>query len=512
MLHVTQLRGAQSGGGAVKVGVAGQPRQIIDKCVKAKRADLADPLDAADADGPAAAGGRARRSWCRRTCASRPRARPARGVASVSLRRAGAARPAARVSPGVLEAAPTRAARSRPRSPTTAISTRSTFRGVRIAHPELGFFLERVLEAENRWVGDSPALAGAFELFLTQGLWLESLRLAYLEVIAPPPPDISVLAAAQRPRRHARLRAPAPARVPGASRGAARRARRDRRAGLARRPSPRRARACRSATRWPSGSAPRCAPIRCATSIRGWSTAFARRALDRFLDNDLFRAAREMEARGRGHVRLRDHQHARAGHRGGVRARAAALAGRAARDRHGRHRLRAQRAARARRRRPGRVRRAARLRSDQRRDRAHRDRRVLQPQLALYSVAERRTLHARGARTFGAAGLAARQPADPAAAARGQVARAPGSRGPAGRPARGPRRLRRPQTRATAAAPRRWPTRCSRTRRRACCVLGITNDLWLAQQFVSNLKLCLRGVHAEAMSSNQFLKESVRRA
>ena len=57
-----------------------------------------------------------------------------------------------------------------------------TFRGVRIAHPDLGFFLERVLGAENRWIGDSPSLAGAFELFLTQGLWLEAIRLAYLEV------------------------------------------------------------------------------------------------------------------------------------------------------------------------------------------------------------------------------------------------------------------------------------------------------------------------------------------
>jgi len=43
MLHVTQLRGAQSGGGAVKVG-GSEPRQIIAKCVNAKRSDLASRL------------------------------------------------------------------------------------------------------------------------------------------------------------------------------------------------------------------------------------------------------------------------------------------------------------------------------------------------------------------------------------------------------------------------------------------------------------------------------------
>jgi len=55
--------------------------------------------------------------------------------------------------------------------------------------------------SRHRWLGDSPSLAGAIELFLTQGMWLESLRLAYLELITAPPPDISALAAQQAPER-----------------------------------------------------------------------------------------------------------------------------------------------------------------------------------------------------------------------------------------------------------------------------------------------------------------------
>src|SRR6185295_4442122 len=66
-------------------------------------------------------------------------------------------------------------------------------RGVRLPFPDLGVFLERVLGVENRWVGDSPQLAGALELYATRGLWLESLRLAFQLTAAAPPPDVRSL-------------------------------------------------------------------------------------------------------------------------------------------------------------------------------------------------------------------------------------------------------------------------------------------------------------------------------
>ena len=55
--------------------------------------------------------------------------------------------------------------------------------------------------------------------------------------------------------------------------------------------------------------------------------------VDAFLDNDLYHAAAASRRRRR-HVRLRGHQHARAEHRCGVRARSAAVARRAEHDRH----------------------------------------------------------------------------------------------------------------------------------------------------------------------------------
>jgi hypothetical protein len=41
MLQVSQIRGAQSGGGAVQHSQAGAPRQLISKCLNSKRGDLA---------------------------------------------------------------------------------------------------------------------------------------------------------------------------------------------------------------------------------------------------------------------------------------------------------------------------------------------------------------------------------------------------------------------------------------------------------------------------------------
>src|SRR5450432_3786709 len=44
MLAVSQMRGAQSGGGAVQIASGAQPRQVIRKCVNSKRGDLATLL------------------------------------------------------------------------------------------------------------------------------------------------------------------------------------------------------------------------------------------------------------------------------------------------------------------------------------------------------------------------------------------------------------------------------------------------------------------------------------
>ncbi len=44
MLRVSQMRGAQSGGGAVQIGQGGQARQVVRKCVNTKRGDLSTRL------------------------------------------------------------------------------------------------------------------------------------------------------------------------------------------------------------------------------------------------------------------------------------------------------------------------------------------------------------------------------------------------------------------------------------------------------------------------------------
>ncbi|HVR18257.1 MAG TPA: hypothetical protein VMS65_01130, partial [Polyangiaceae bacterium] len=71
------------------------------------------------------------------------------------------------------------------------------WRGRALGFAELGCFLERVLGTKNRWLGDSPVLAAATELYLTQGMWVESLRLAYQLTIAPLPPDTAAVAEGQ---------------------------------------------------------------------------------------------------------------------------------------------------------------------------------------------------------------------------------------------------------------------------------------------------------------------------
>lgn len=58
--------------------------------------------------------------------------------------------------------------------------------GVAIPFNKQGDYFERVLGTPTQWDGDSPMIAGAMELFATQGMWAESLRLAFQETLAPP--------------------------------------------------------------------------------------------------------------------------------------------------------------------------------------------------------------------------------------------------------------------------------------------------------------------------------------
>jgi hypothetical protein len=53
-----------------------------------------------------------------------------------------------------------------------------------IENADLGLWLERVLHTPNATLGDSPKIAGLMDLFITQGMWGASLRLAYQLTVA----------------------------------------------------------------------------------------------------------------------------------------------------------------------------------------------------------------------------------------------------------------------------------------------------------------------------------------
>ncbi|HEX2736399.1 MAG TPA: hypothetical protein VHM70_32575 [Polyangiaceae bacterium] len=208
MLAVSQMRGAQSGGGAIQIAQGSVARQVIAKYVNPKRADLASrltrKLQGAVGSKPAWAGNYLVQTHVRYATAgmtTREEAHPFRyvDVSARGLRRV------------------TRWVNGRPQVELRAIETALThngdmdglrFRGVAIEYPELGAFLEHVLGVPNRWHGDSPQLAAAIELFLTRGMWRESLRLAFYLSMAPPPPNFSALprvgSSAERRREVAR--------------------------------------------------------------------------------------------------------------------------------------------------------------------------------------------------------------------------------------------------------------------------------------------------------------------
>lgn len=192
MLRVSQMRGAQSGGGALQFEARALPRQVIQKLVNTKRGDLGARL----------ARKLARTARRRRAFAGTYLAQCHVRYATSGLTAENEAHPfrfvdVAERGPRSLHAPLT--AQPGPVPVETALTHNGDmdglkFRGVRLRFPDLGSFLERVLGVRNRWVGDSPQLAGAIELYLTRGSWLESLRLAFQLAVAPPPPEVATLA------------------------------------------------------------------------------------------------------------------------------------------------------------------------------------------------------------------------------------------------------------------------------------------------------------------------------
>jgi|GEM_PF-4423157 len=190
MLSVSQIRGSQSGGGAIQIRSHGIPRQKITKKVNPKRGDLASRMTAAIARAARFAEAHGQ-SFLVQThvrfatsgVSTQHETHPFRYVES-------AERGARRVTTWqdgqvVVQERPVE----------TAITHNGdmdglNWRGRKMYHPDLSVFLEKVVGYPNRWVGDSPLLAAAVELFLCRGLWLESFRLAYHVTVAPPLPEL----------------------------------------------------------------------------------------------------------------------------------------------------------------------------------------------------------------------------------------------------------------------------------------------------------------------------------
>ncbi len=177
MLRISQMRGAQSGGGAVQIGAGGQARQLIRKCVNSKRGDLATRLTRAlrrGASSRAAFGSTfIAQTHVRYATAGLTSKHEAHPFRFIDLAQRGPRRVWSFVDgEPVLSLRPVETALTH-----NGDMDGLRFRGASIGYAELGLFLEKVLGVANRWTGDSPVLAAAVELYLTQGMWLESLRL-----------------------------------------------------------------------------------------------------------------------------------------------------------------------------------------------------------------------------------------------------------------------------------------------------------------------------------------------
>lgn len=195
MLRVSQMRGAQSGGAALQFRRAGQARQLIRKCVNSKRGDLSSVMARALARGaggtPAFGGTFIAQSHVRYATAGLTTRNEAHPFRFVDVEQRGVRRVwSFGDGPPTLGIRPIE----------TALTHNGDMDGLRfqrthLPYAELGFFLERVLGVQNRWTGDSPVLAAAIELYLTQGMWLEALRLAHHLTAAPAAPDFGSIPA-----------------------------------------------------------------------------------------------------------------------------------------------------------------------------------------------------------------------------------------------------------------------------------------------------------------------------
>jgi hypothetical protein len=190
MLSVSQIRGSQSGGGAIQIRSHGIPRQKITKKVNPKRGNLASRMTAAIARTARSAEAYGQ-SFLVQThvrfatsgVSTEHETHPFRYVDS-------AERGLRRVTTWQGDKV---VVHERPVE--TAITHNGdmdglNWRGRKMYYPDLSVFLEKVVGYPNRWVGDSPLLAAALELFLCRGLWLESFRLAYHVTVAPPLPEL----------------------------------------------------------------------------------------------------------------------------------------------------------------------------------------------------------------------------------------------------------------------------------------------------------------------------------
>ncbi len=198
MLEVSQIRGCQSGGGAVQTHGASEPRQLIRKCLNTKRGDLAQRMTRAlvARAGAAPATGNAflvqtHVRYATSGVSTEHEAHPfrfveasVRGKRRIMRRRDGA---------WTIEQ----------RHVETALTHNGDMDGIKwrgqvIKFPDLSYFMEHVLGVPNRWVGDSPLLSAAIELFVTRGQWFDSLRLAYHVIAAPKAPDLTQIPAGLR--------------------------------------------------------------------------------------------------------------------------------------------------------------------------------------------------------------------------------------------------------------------------------------------------------------------------
>jgi hypothetical protein len=195
MLRISQMRGAQSGGGALQFRSGKQAHHELYKCVNSKRGDLAARLGNGlrrNAHGRPAFGGTfLAQSHVRYATSGESSAHEAHPFYYVEPKQRGSRR--------ILRWIGGRSSVSEQPVYTTLTHNGDMeglrWRGTWLPYPELGDFLERVLGAPNRWSGDSPLLAGAVELLLCRGMWFESLRLAFHLTVAPEPPDLAALPA-----------------------------------------------------------------------------------------------------------------------------------------------------------------------------------------------------------------------------------------------------------------------------------------------------------------------------